>query len=426
MRQDPLQTSPPSRPPDHGRLVAAGVLAACVLGAGLGLWARPVSPEQERAEAAPPQPVSPGPALQIVVDDTPAPIGALLEVLPGDPEPAAATEPPPPPPPSPPPLPVEPIAPHRSATGLVKVDAPVVVAEPILAPAMKAAPKPMPKFDLKPPPKEKVAQAKPSKPERRDVARIQKAEKAEPARLAKARQVEPARAQQPAKAKAVKLIKTEKASKAKAVKLARAEPKKAAARAQPRPQRLATLVRASKPAPKKPQAEVRQVAQRKPVQVAAAKPRTPRAATPQRPVLQKAVLRKPPTLKPARRPARIEKVATSKVALPPPKRVAIKPPAVRRPVPRGEGPMRVARANPCNANPFACGAQQLSVRERQLEQAYRSAEAAGVPAEALRRQQARWLNARAAAAREAPWAVEDVYEARISELNDLSRDAREN
>jgi hypothetical protein len=131
-------------------------------------------------------------------------------------------------------------------------------------------------------------------------------------------------------------------------------------------------------------------------------------------------------LKPARRPARIEKVATSKVALPPPKRVAIKPPAVRRPVPRGEGPMRVARANPCNANPFACGAQQLSVRERQLEQAYRSAEAAGVPAEALRRQQARWQNARAAAAREAPWAVEDVYEARISELNDLSRDARDN
>lgn len=49
-----------------------------------------------------------------------------------------------------------------------------------------------------------------------------------------------------------------------------------------------------------------------------------------------------------------------------------------------------------------------------------------MPANALRRQQARWLQARAAAAREAPWAVEDVYEARISELNDLTRDAREN
>ena len=34
--------------------------------------------------------------------------------------------------------------------------------------------------------------------------------------------------------------------------------------------------------------------------------------------------------------------------------------------------------------------------------------------------------ARAAAAREAPWAVEDVYVARISELKDQTRGAREN
>ena len=49
-----------------------------------------------------------------------------------------------------------------------------------------------------------------------------------------------------------------------------------------------------------------------------------------------------------------------------------------------------------------------------------------MPASALRRREARWLEVRAAAAREAPWAVEDVYVARISEINDMIRDAREN
>ena len=87
--------------------------------------------------------------------------------------------------------------------------------------------------------------------------------------------------------------------------------------------------------------------------------------------------------------------------------------------------MRVARANPC-AEPGACPDPRLDARERQLQRAYRNAEAAGVPASALRRQQERWQQARAAAAREAPWAVEDVYVARISELNDLTRDAHEN
>ena len=90
--------------------------------------------------------------------------------------------------------------------------------------------------------------------------------------------------------------------------------------------------------------------------------------------------------------------------------------------------MRVARntcASPDPGEAMVCSDSRLAARDRQLQQAYRNAEAAGVPASALRRQQARWVQARAAAARDAPWAVEDVYEARISELNDLSRDARE-
>ena len=115
----------------------------------------------------------------------------------------------------------------------------------------------------------------------------------------------------------------------------------------------------------------------------------------------------------------------------PPKVDKAKAPASRaRPVPRGEGPMRVAQARPCASEDpgeaIVCADRRLGARDRQLQQAYRNAEAAGVPASALRRQQARWLEARAAAAREAPWAVEDVYVARISELNDLTRDAREN
>jgi colicin import membrane protein len=67
--------------------------------------------------------------------------------------------------------------------------------------------------------------------------------------------------------------------------------------------------------------------------------------------------------------------------------------------------------------------QALVAAERQLSRAYRQAEAAGVPSEVLERQQRRWLAARANAARKAPWAVRDIYLARIAELQDLTRQA---
>jgi len=98
------------------------------------------------------------------------------------------------------------------------------------------------------------------------------------------------------------------------------------------------------------------------------------------------------------------------------------PPA--RPAPRGAGPLRMAKNTCASIDPgeaIVCASPRLSVRERQLQRAYRDAEAAGVPASELRRQQQRWEAQRAAAAREAPWAVEEVYEARIAELNDQSR-----
>lgn len=73
---------------------------------------------------------------------------------------------------------------------------------------------------------------------------------------------------------------------------------------------------------------------------------------------------------------------------------------------------------------IVCADPSLAAADRQLSRAYREAEAAGVPAWQLKQQQQRWLAARAAAAREAPWAVHDVYLARIAELNDMTRDAR--
>ena len=68
-------------------------------------------------------------------------------------------------------------------------------------------------------------------------------------------------------------------------------------------------------------------------------------------------------------------------------------------------------------------AQRLGAADRQLSRAYQGARAAGVPDAQLQRQQQRWLQARSAAAREAPWAVHDVYLARIAELNSQAHDA---
>lgn len=85
-------------------------------------------------------------------------------------------------------------------------------------------------------------------------------------------------------------------------------------------------------------------------------------------------------------------------------------------------PSRCASADPGEA--LACGDPGLGAAERRLNRAYREAAAAGVPPAVLERQQQRWRAARAAAAREAPWAVREVYQARIAELQDLTRDAR--
>jgi colicin import membrane protein len=65
----------------------------------------------------------------------------------------------------------------------------------------------------------------------------------------------------------------------------------------------------------------------------------------------------------------------------------------------------------------------LGAADRQLARAYQGARAAGVSDDQLQLQQEHWAAARSAAAREAPWAVHDVYMAHIAEINGLARDA---
>lgn len=72
---------------------------------------------------------------------------------------------------------------------------------------------------------------------------------------------------------------------------------------------------------------------------------------------------------------------------------------------------------------LVCSDPSLGAADRQLSRAYQGARAAGVPEAQLQAQQQRWLAARSAAAREAPWAMRDVYLARIAELNSQARDA---
>jgi uncharacterized protein YecT (DUF1311 family) len=96
------------------------------------------------------------------------------------------------------------------------------------------------------------------------------------------------------------------------------------------------------------------------------------------------------------------------------------------PPPHASGLMRVSShcASHDPGEAVVCGDPNLGAADRQLTRAYQGARAAGVPDAQLRQQQQRWLAARSSAAREAPWAVRDVYLARIAELNGQAREAR--
>jgi hypothetical protein len=352
---------PPKPTRSGGRLVVAGVVGACALGVGLGLWARPQPSERglgamtpEEAPAAAPEPAR---TLEIVVADAPPPVRSPLEVLSGQLAAAPRTT-------------AELRVLRGAPDGLMKVAAPLPVT--VIAPGEPpAAAEPAPVKAVR------VAARPEPKPSKAEVAKASALKKAE-RRAAE-------------KKKAIEVAKAEKAEH-EAARREKARHEQAAAEAR-KQSRLAALMRKVKTA----QAKLKQETERR----HAAELRLARAKAE------------------AARKEKARKAHQAEVL-----KASARKPKPAPPKPHGEGPLKMVRNSCVSADPGAalvCADPRLSVRERQLQRAYHAAEAAGVPAAELARQQRRWLAARAAAAREAPWAVEEVYEARIAELNDLSR-----
>ena len=346
----------------------AGVAGACVLGVGLGLWARPAMNERQAAAATPADLAVKAPEtarqLEIVVDDRPAPIGAPLDVLPAK--------------------------------------APTPVATPVAAQAQPAWAPPKPRAKLAPlvvaalPAPAKIAPPKISLP---------KASKIELAPAAKAQQQGRLKLAKVAHQQKLELAKAEARGRAEA----RAEAKAiqvAEARDDARKRaRLASLVRV-----------VQRIL-------------PPRTAPAHKPHAEQAKLDRKHSHKAVRHQAQVERTSlksrkTAHPAPPPPIRTHAAPAA---PPQRPSGLMKVSAPRCANRDPgeaIVCANPSLGAADRQLTRAYQSARAAGVPDAQLRIQQQRWLSARTSAAREAPWAVHDVYLARIAELNGQAREVR--
>jgi hypothetical protein len=418
MLHDPMEDLRlPARPrpqtPRH--LLVAGVAGAVALGVGAGLWARPA--EDERRLASVPQPAAPAAAprptrqIEIVLDDTPAPIGTPIEVLPAfstletqASAPAAPAE-------------AEPLAPIRAPAGLVRVQAvePVEAAEIVepteIAPPPRVEPRAPSKAELRSAEAQRLQKAQAQRLEKAEVAAKAQAKKVELARAEKATQakLDKARAKAEPKTSDRRLAKEDepksKALKAKASKsrteLARAEKTNAKFKAEEA--RLARAEREEKMAKADAKRRGRLVAR---LEQALAK------ATPHR----------------AKAAEDVGKLASqterrAKASKPKAEKAVIK----RMPKPvtaRGAGPLRKVSNRCVSADPGAalvCADPSLGAADRQMSRAYKEAEAAGVPASQLRQQHERWLAARSAAARDAPWAVQDVYSARIAELRDQAR-----
>jgi hypothetical protein len=461
------ELSMPPPPRRRGRAVLfAGVAGACVLGAGLGLWARPGMSER-RLAATPAAPAAPlaGPprTLQVVVGDRPAPIGAPMEVLPVAARAATLAAPPmalpvfTPPvrqpeapvrieaPPRPmqiasedPPAPPKPFLSPKLAPMIA-----AALAAPRLLIARLEAPKPPPVLlaEAGPDPKavaradraaaraaHRIAQAQAAKKEavEEQAAEAARAQAAE-TRLAKASKAKAAQIKL-AKASAARITKADhlakitqaktqaRAQKAEAIRLAQAEARgRAEARAEAKTEalaeareeakkqfRLASLVRTLKrvlPHEATPQPA--------PVHTAKLDRRHGKKGAHHEPVAERASLK-------THRPPHIAGPASRGHA------VNIAPPQHPSGLMKVSAP-RCGQRDPGEA--LVCADPNLGAADRQLARAYQGARAAGVSDAQLQRQQQRWLAARAAAAREAPWAVHDVYMARIAELNGQAREA---
>ncbi len=335
------QLSSVENSPSSGhRLLFAGVAAATVMGVSLGLWARPAMNERQQTAPAPaltPEPAAGARSLQIVIDDTPAPLGAPIEVLQATAAPAMIPQ-------AQERFAPEPQVPVRPQSGLMRVQT-VEPSEPP-EPAPRAAPRPAIRI---------VAKAKET-----------------PRAVVKPRPVV----------------------------LAKAAAKSLPARVEP--------LRAKPPRFKNVKAEA------KPAKTALPKVRPARVERHVKPArIEKAAIRVAPhRVEPA---PRVQKTRVDHRAVKPVLKPRVAKAAVKLKPARGAGPPRLAI--PPRPEPT------LRDADRQMSRAYSTARAAGVPDWKLQRQRQRWEQARASAAREAPWAVHDVYLARIAELHDLTRTA---
>lgn len=438
MAQLSLVEEPSQRLSWPGRgLLFVGVAAAALMGVGMGLWARPAmnerGPAVAQARAIEPAPLR---TLQIVVEDNPAPLGALIEVLPALDPPRKVV--------LPQRLPPEPMAPVRRDSGLVRVQAVEPALEPEPEPDEAPAP---PTVARKPAVAKAVTPLAATAP--MAVAPKAVAPKALAPRAVVTKAVAP-------KAPAPKAVVTKtvapKVVAPKAVVTKAAAPKAPTPKAvTPKVLKVATPKAKANPA----KIEKARIEKAKVVEKAKARPPTTsvaKAAPPKERArlakaerrekaarVEKAELKKPtkpngldravqhtatPKAKPApklqtaqieRKKAKAPKPRVEK-AIVKAKPARVEPPKAIRPA-RGAGPLRVAKAAP---RPDTT----INDADRQMNRAYSTARAAGVPDWQLRRQQQRWAQARASAAREAPWAVHDVYLARIAELHDLTRDAQ--
>ena len=444
-----------------GRFILfAGVAGACVLGVGAGLWARPAMNERRMAAQVPkaeePAPAPAARQLRIVVDARPPSLGAPIEVLPkGEAPPVREAAPEAAPDAAPEtarPMPVllppsEPQAPRRAPDGLMRILAPAfaLAAETLVQPhtAARSVPEARPEPALRSPaaPKPRIAKARPLQTE---AIRLAKAEaQAEHKATLRAQAQAQSQAQSQAKAEhraelaraeaakasahKIEIAKAAKAERQEQVRLAKAEARgRALAREEAREDtrreqlaqaqqakktqlHLANLMRTlahalpHKTRPEPPPILTARLDHRhghKALGAHKAEPRVEQAS------LKSRKGHAAPRLTEASHPVR-------------PHAAPAAPPA------HATGLMRVstrcASRDPGEA--IVCADPNLGAADRQLTRAYQGARAAGVPDSRLRQQQQHWLSARSTAAREAPWAVRDVYLARIAELNGQAREA---
>lgn len=485
---EPSETAPPSAepPPFASRaLLWSGVAGACALGVAAGLWARPGLAERGLAVPAPEKPAAEAaePRLQIIVDDTPAPLGAPIEVLPPLPSPAPYTPPPRQ-------IVAEP-APRQPPSGLMRAGG---VPEPEAAPADEPLETPrralrLPHFDfggtfgkLKRLVSNTDAQEAEAAQARADAeaearlaeeARIAaEAKAAEHARLAaaKAEQAKLAHEKNLAEAKAAELKAAELAESRRQAKLEAArEAAEDRRRAEIRQAKLESEAVARRKAERLEEArlekarlekaEARRAEKARIARLEDAKAEKAEAARLEKAKLEKAKLAKAEKARiekarlekerkaaerlriakaeKAAEKARIEKIRLAAVQtekLQAAKRAeklkAEKAKAAQAQVRLAASATPAPKKNRCAlpdiGEALVCADPALSAADRRMVRAYREAQAAGVPEWRLQEQQNRWRAARTAAAREAPWQVREVYLARIAELNDMAASGEAN